>query len=106
MKQPSGYSDRTVPERAHLSEQRHTGHAGVVSGCVQELWRVVSDDTAPVPTKAALQDFVVKQREHGLRAVTVNTYIGALNAFCVWLHAEGHSAERVKLSKLRVEKRI
>lgn len=60
----------------------------------------------PSRTKAALQAFVVKQREHGLRPVTVNTYIGALNAFCAWLHAEGRVAERVKLSKLRVEKRI
>ena len=56
------------------------------------------DDTAPVPTKAALQDFVVKQRERGLRPVTVNTYIGAMNAFCVWLHAEGHVAEPIKLA--------
>ena len=55
------------------------------------------DDTAPVPTKAVLQSFVIKQRELGLRPVTVNTYIGAMNAFCAWLHEEGHVAERVKL---------
>ena len=65
-----------------------------------------ANDTAPLPTKAALQDFVVKQREHGLRPVTVNTYIGAMNAFCVWLFTEGHIAERVKLPKLRVERRM
>jgi integrase/recombinase XerD len=64
------------------------------------------DDTAPIPTKAALQNFVVKQREHGLRPVTINTYIGAMNAFCAWLHAEGHVAERIKLPKLRVERRM
>jgi site-specific recombinase XerC len=65
-----------------------------------------ANNTAPVPTKAALQEFVVKQREHGLRPVTVNTYIGAMNAFCVWLHVEGHVVERIKLPKLRVEKGI
>ena len=32
-------------------------------------------DAAPLPTKAALREFVVRQREHGLRPVTVNTYI-------------------------------
>ena len=63
-------------------------------------------DTAPVPTKRALQDFVVVQRNRGIRPVTVNTYIGAMNAFCLWLHSEGHVAEHVKLPKLRVEKRI
>ena len=41
-----------------------------------------------------------------IRPVTCNTYIGAMNAFCVWLHEEGHAAERVKLPKLRVERRI
>src|SRR5262249_44644774 len=61
---------------------------------------------APLPSKTALQDFVVAQRDRGIRAVTVNTYIGAMNAFCVWLHEEGHVAERVKLSKLRLERRI
>jgi len=41
---------------------------------------------APVmPTKATLQQFVVRERQPGVRAVTVNTYIGAMNAFCVWL---------------------
>jgi integrase/recombinase XerC len=61
---------------------------------------------APIPTKTALQDFVVAQRQRGIRPVTVNTYIGAMNAFCAWLHQEGHVAERLKLSKLRVERRI
>ena len=61
---------------------------------------------APLPSKTALQDFVVAQRDRGIRAVTVNTYIGAMNAFCVWLHEEGHVPERVKLSKLRLERQI
>src|SRR6185436_3675789 len=34
------------------------------------------------------------------------TYIGAMNAFCVWLFTEGHITERVKLPKLRVERRM
>ena len=29
-----------------------------------------------------------------------------MNAFCAWLHDEGHAAGRVKLSKLRVERRV
>ena len=59
-----------------------------------------------MPTKAAMLDFVVKQREHRLRPVTVNTHIGAMNAVCVWLHAEGHVPEPIKLAKLGVERRM
>ena len=38
--------------------------------------------------------------------MTCNTYIGAMNAFCRWLSEEGHVRERVKLGKLRVERRL
>src|SRR5919109_2010638 len=69
-------------------------------------YRAALGKDVPLPTKAALQQFVIKQRERGVRPVTVNTYIGALNAFCAWLHQEGHLAELVKLSKLRAERRI
>ena len=59
-----------------------------------------------LPTKALLQKFVISLRERGLKPVTCNTYICAMNAFCLWLHQEGHVKERVKLSKLRVERRV
>jgi site-specific recombinase XerC len=66
----------------------------------------IADDAAPLPTKATMQQFVIKQRERGLRPVTVNTYLGAMNAFCAWLHQKGHVTDRVKLPKLRVERRL
>lgn len=63
-------------------------------------------DGPPLPTKTTLQNFGIRLRERGIRPVTCNTNIGAMNAFCAWLHAEGHVAERIKLPKLRVERRI
>ena len=45
-------------------------------------------------------------RERGVKPVTVNTYITALNAFALWLHQEGHAPDRVKLPKLKVEPRV
>lgn len=66
---------------------------------------VGADDTA-LPTKASLQQFIIHERDRGLRPVTCNTYIGAMNAFCAWLHQEGHIPERVKMPKLRVERRV
>ena len=59
-----------------------------------------------LPTKATLQQFVVALRERGIKPVTCNTYVGAMNAFCAWLHQEGHAPERTKLQKLRVERRL
>ena len=67
---------------------------------------VIPADAAVLPTKATLQQFVVALRERGIRPVTCNTYVGAMNAFCAWLHQEGHARERVKLQKLRVERRL
>jgi integrase/recombinase XerD len=68
--------------------------------------RAIGNDLASLPTKASLQQFVVRLRERGVRPVTCNTYIGAMNAFCAWLHQEGHLDARVKLAKLRVERRV
>lgn len=67
---------------------------------------LVAPDAQQLPTKSSLQEFVLRLRERGIRAVTCNTYVGAMNAFCAWLHEEGHAGERVKLAKLRVERRL
>ncbi len=66
----------------------------------------VTADSPSIPTKATLQEFVIRQRDRGVRAVTCNTYIGAMNAFCVWLHQEGHLKEPLKLPKLLAEHRV
>lgn len=55
-------------------------------------------------SKALLTEWVVKMREKGIKPVTCNTWISGINAICHWLHEEGHLPERLKLSKLRVEK--
>ena len=49
---------------------------------------------------------MIHERDRGIRPVTVNTYVTAMNAVCAWLHQEGHMGEAVKLKKLRVEKRV
>ena len=66
----------------------------------------VGPSATSLPTKATLQQFVVAMRDSGVRPLTCNTNIAAMNAFCMWLHQEGHVAERVQLSKLRLERRI
>jgi site-specific recombinase XerD len=61
---------------------------------------------APELTKSSLQQFVVTTRQRGVKPISCNTYIKALNAFCLWLHDEGHVAERLELPLQKVEKRI
>jgi integrase/recombinase XerD len=68
----------------------------------------LTDRTAPAPviTKADLQNFVIALRERGVKPVSCNTWIRALNAFCRWLHEQGETAALVKLAPQRLEKRI
>jgi integrase/recombinase XerD len=60
----------------------------------------------PALTKTSLQQFVVCVRQRGVKPISCNTYIKALNAFCLWLHEEGHATERTELPLLKVEKRV
>jgi len=62
--------------------------------------------TLRCPTKASLQGFVMSPRDRGIKPVTCDIYISAMNAFCAWLHAEGYAKDRVNLPKLRVERRL
>lgn len=62
--------------------------------------------SAPLIAKSDLQQFVVHLRERGLKPVTCNTWIRAMNAFCRWLHEQGEIPAAVKLAPQRLEKRI
>jgi site-specific recombinase XerD len=60
--------------------------------------------SAPLIAKSDLQHFVVHSRERGLKPVTCNTWLRALNAFCRWLHEQGETPDLVKLRPQRLEK--
>jgi integrase/recombinase XerD len=60
----------------------------------------------PQLTRNSLQAFVVDLRQRGVKPISCNTYIKALNAFCRWLHDEGHLSARLELPTLNLEKRI
>jgi integrase/recombinase XerD len=62
--------------------------------------------SAPLISKTDLQAFVVHLRERGVKPVSCNTWIRALNAFCRWLHEQGEIPALVKLAPQRLEKRI
>jgi hypothetical protein len=60
----------------------------------------------PPLTRTALHAFVVDPRQRGVKPISCNTYIKALNAFCKWLHDEGHAPDRLELQTLNLETRI
>jgi hypothetical protein len=62
--------------------------------------------SAPLIGKSDLQWFVVHLRERGVRPVSCNTWIRALNAFCRGLHEQGEIPALVKLAPQRLEKCI
>jgi integrase/recombinase XerD len=61
---------------------------------------------APPITRQHLHVFVVALRDRGVRPVTVNTWLRALNAFCRWLHEEGVLREPTKLKPLKLKRRF
>jgi integrase/recombinase XerD len=73
---------------------------------VFKAFQRASGTDAPPLTKPTLQQFVVSLRQRGVRPISCNTYIKALNTFCLWAHTEGHLTERLELPRLKVESRI
>ena len=57
-------------------------------------------------TKADLQEFVIHLRDRGVKPVSCNCWMRALNAFCKWLHAQGAIPSPVRLLPLKLEKRL
>ena len=65
-----------------------------------------ADSSPPLINKASLQHFVIALRQRGVKPVSCNTYIKAMNAYCRWLHEGGHHQDRLELPTLRVEKLV
>lgn len=51
-----------------------------------------------------LTEFLIQLKERGIKAVSVNTYSRALNAFFNWAHTGGHLPEKFRIPKLKEEK--
>jgi hypothetical protein len=50
--------------------------------------------------KTAIGERIVRLRDAGTSAVSVNTCLRALNAFFRWANAEGHLGELLRITKL------
>jgi site-specific recombinase XerD len=52
------------------------------------------------PSTATLQSFVIAMRQRGLTSGGINMYARTINSFLSWLHAEGHTPERLRIRLL------
>src|SRR5687767_2695831 len=71
----------------------------------QSAWQAFKRSQKVTPseiTKADLLAFVVHLRERGVKPVSCNTGLRALNAFCRWLHEQGEAPALVKLRPRRL----
>jgi integrase/recombinase XerD len=57
-------------------------------------------------TKAQLIEWVIRLREDGVKPVSCNTYISAINSFCNWLFENKHLAEKLSVKKLKCEQTV
>jgi integrase/recombinase XerD len=57
-------------------------------------------------SRADLTRFVVHLRERGVRPVSCNSWLRAMNAFCRWLYEQGEAPGLVSLAPQRLEKRF
>jgi hypothetical protein len=111
-KGPSGSMDRLdqLRERTYLNNVTTT-----TIEWYESAWKAFktsqSDASARVASeslisKADLQHFVLHLRERGLKPVSCNTWVRALNAVCRWLYEQREILAPIKLAPQRFEKRL
>jgi len=57
-------------------------------------------------SRASIGDRIGKLRTAGVSAISVNTYLRAVNAYFRWGHSEGHLPELIRIPKLNEEDKI
>ena len=110
MAAPDRYFQQFLRERIYLHNvtPRTAEWYRNVWGVFLRWWATLPPDARARPTisRADLQEFVVHLRDRGVKPVSCNCYLRGLNAFCRWLHLEGHIPQPVRLSPLKLEKRL
>ena len=66
----------------------------------------VRQTTDPLLTRGDMQHFVLHLRRRGVKPISCNWWVRAMNAFARCLHEQGHIPELVRLAPQKVEKRL
>lgn len=59
-----------------------------------------------LPTKASLNQFVIKMREAGLKPTSCNISIRAINSYLGWLYENEFVKERLRIKQLKAERKV
>jgi len=57
-------------------------------------------------SKTAIGDRIVKLRGAGVSAISVKTYLRAINAYFRWMQSEGYVSELIRIPKLKEEQKV
>lgn len=92
-----------IRERQYLKDvSTNTVHA--YRGAWKAFSPALSGHTAV--SKADLIRRIAEMKDAGLCAVTINTYVRSVNAFLRWLHEEGHSANLLRIPRLKEDSKV
>jgi integrase/recombinase XerD len=56
--------------------------------------------------KSAVLEGIAQLKADGVQAVSINTYLRAINAFFAWAHEEGHVSARVRIPRLKADQKL
>jgi integrase/recombinase XerD len=74
--------------------------------CFRAFCSVTKEREPADLNRKTLQALAVGWRERGVSATTCNSYARGLNAFFVWLHAEGHISNPLRIPKQHTERKV
>jgi len=104
------YFDQFVRERTYLGNVTpKTREWYETAWKAFQRWQQSAPTRVPASaliTRSDLQQFVVHLRERGVKPVSCNCWLRAMNAFCKWLHEQGAISEAVRVRPQKLEKRI
>ncbi len=91
------YLRNVSPETIEWYETAWKAFQGSATSCLTDLHALKRSD---------LEQFIYVLRDRGVKPVTCNTWLRALNAFFRWLHENGHISTRIHMKPLKAEKRL
>ena len=74
----------------------------------RQSWNALTRSVGTPETldRPILNEFVIKLRESGIAATSVNVYTCAINSFFTWLHENEHINEKLKIKALNEDQKI
>lgn len=99
--QPDEKPTRPIPELIEQFIQERTYFKNVTPKTVAFYRQSFHAFDGAMESRASMLERITKLRDRGVSAISVNTYLRAVNAFFRWSNTEGHSAYLIRIPKLK-----